>query len=923
MSAFQFNSSDIASMTSTFSWGLSPASGEVTLPGSVSVAAGTAFVINLGGLTFHGVVSKSTVVRNDGDSTVLELVDNRIKLMWDDVYCAFNNQDVVEDDPLTPGIDRKKRFWHIKPEDWDAQMKSWTSSPYSASDVIQMLIGADTVSVGWSLDTHATQEAAVLGIDANHGAKLGNVLQDISERQGLVFTLDGESTLRWARKGEGTPAVVPAGAYDIRDGDALSHNDTQVRLVGDRNMYQDMPIALEPDWNSRYEAYWSETAWFAEVDARFGAFDSTTAGQASLSAKAHAVTLREYVTARGDNAYADWGLWGEAGRMEIPAWLYIRDIVYKAYRVPRGYTINGISLDSLNLREGMLAACTFSDSGVFSLKSPREFYPDAKAGVLVQGQQLSLLDARTQNVITATQLSNARTKWSASNKFNLDTKNKGIVFHDAVFIPGAGAAGLFVFPNQAVDDIDETHELYHLSVPNADVTIAPAAVRAVMTFEAELYSKRYGSGNRKGSRVVKDLCYHALMLSGAFSEEVKYADGDGAEDKADAEAAALILQESVYRSGGYRRPGAAGTGLSSVLDRVTVTLTFDEGLVEAVEHTKERNQSNVEHEREMDRRSRQKDLFPSQRANATDVGNLQLIARISKELPRRGATAYRSASEVMQRVVGSSHTSPRLIKLDDTAAAGTVIWQDDSGAVADNGTRFSGVVIADNSTGFQVALATQGTALIKVSGPFASGDAVGSNDASPSKVVKDGARSLGIVNASYTGASDVLAPVRLAGAGGGAEAWPFQGYASPFTGSGSPPGDQARRFKLKLGKVNGFTPSNMTEEFTCPAGGTIVVWAKAEISPTTRRVSAASLDSGDATPATPAADPDSGAPPAWTARGLVEVTADADKITDIKPLVTDSQWVKVDVVNVDAASGIATFDLSWASAGSRSALYLP
>src|SRR5581483_9119270 len=87
----------------TRSWGLSPASGSVIAMGSTTGLCGSDFTVTLGGDTFHGVVSNDPVAQtfNDGQLTKLELVDNRVKLMWDDVYCTFNNLEVREDDPST------------------------------------------------------------------------------------------------------------------------------------------------------------------------------------------------------------------------------------------------------------------------------------------------------------------------------------------------------------------------------------------------------------------------------------------------------------------------------------------------------------------------------------------------------------------------------------------------------------------------------------------------------------------------------------------------------------------------------------------------------------------------------------------------------------------------------------------------------
>jgi hypothetical protein len=162
----------------------------------------------------------------------------------------------------------------------------------------------------------------------------------------------------------------------------------------------------------------------------------------------------------------------------------------------------------------------------------------------------------------------------------------------------------------------------------------------------------------------------------------------------------------------------------------------------------------------------------------------------------------------------------------------------------------------------------------------------------------------------------------LTAGGGGLEIFPFQGYRSLYLGGGSPPADQGRRFKLRTGRINGYTPSNMGTEFTCPANSTLIVWGKAEVSPSDRRVSSAILDSGAELPDAPAGDSESGAPPAWTLRAFCEVTANATEITEINPVVTDSQWVSVVCVAFDPATGTPAYDLTWASAGSRGALYL-
>src|SRR5581483_9176275 len=752
----------------TRSWGLSPASGSVIAMGSTTGLCGSDFTVTLGGDTFHGVVSNDPVAQtfNDGQLTKLELVDNRVKLMWDDVYCTFNNLEVREDDPSTPGVDRQVRYWHIKPDDWDSQTKTWTTEPYAAKDIINFLLDAPTVSYSWSTSFHSAQDEAVGAIDANKGAKLGNVIQQVTDEQGLVFTLIGESQLTWTRKGDGTlPSITGSDHIDYELGESINSNDTNVRLVGDRNRYQDMPIDLEVDWVTGYESFWFEPFWLTEVASVFSLPATTIAERAVIAAKARTVTLREYVTAKDDTSYSDYGIWGEVSRMEIPVWTYLNDIVFKAYRVPRDYTVNGIDLSSLELVEGLLAAVEFDiDSGDFSLKSPREYFPDTKAFIILQGQQVDLLDARTQTLITKEQLDVARTKWQACNKFNLDTRNKTVIFHHPVFVPGTDGSALFVFPNRGVSGIASDHPLYNIAVPNAAVEISHAEAKAVMVMDAEIYSKRFGSGHRKGPKYFKGLNYNALMDSGSFTEEVKYADGKTADQKATTFAASLIAQQATYASGRFKRDGGSGTVLNGVIDRVTTSVSFTEGISEEVTLTKELGQSNFEGERELERKSQARELFPGQKSLKQAADDLMLIAKISKEIRRNGPSGYANINDVMQRVVGAVDCAPTTFNSTDSWHAGQPVFVDPATLEpAPDGKKFLGINIADMATGNGIAAATQGVVPVRMKGPITAGDNVGIDDGSGELPKRDGAKFIGKAEATFSGTDTVLIPVRLGG----------------------------------------------------------------------------------------------------------------------------------------------------------------
>ena len=87
----------------------------------------------------------------------------------------------------------------------------------------------------------------------------------------------------------------------------MSSNATFVKVIGDRNQYQDLPVTLEPSWNRAWEAFVFEPDWLQEVAGTFGSFPDTPSGRASCKAKAMTVTVREY--ARVKSGFADAGRW--------------------------------------------------------------------------------------------------------------------------------------------------------------------------------------------------------------------------------------------------------------------------------------------------------------------------------------------------------------------------------------------------------------------------------------------------------------------------------------------------------------------------------------------------------------------------------------------------------------------------------------
>jgi hypothetical protein len=772
MPGFSFGGASVVALDFTKSWGLSPASGSITAVGEINVEVGGDAVLTLGGSSFFGVLADIVQATRDGTDYRISFVDNRVKLMWDDVYCVFNRCEVR---PLVGGEGLlKKRYAHIFPEDWAKQIKTYTDAPLSAQAIIGHLLHAPTVRYGWGASYHALQSHPCHEIDCNNGKKLGNALQEVTDAQGLVFTLDGALGLRWVLKGDGDlPELDYSIIPDRSQGEAISAVDTQVTIVGDRNRYQDV-VDLIPDWVGAYEAFLFEGTWLEEVSGAFGMSLSTFSDWAAVAAKARSVTLREYAGMRGDQML-DSGRWGEVARNDIPVWVYLQDIVYKAYRIPTDYSYNGVPLDSLELEEGLLAECDYDLSGgSITPKTPRKYYPESKAFVI---------------------LARAASLWTPNNKFNLDVKNKTIIFEDPIFV----STGLYIFPN--ADAAGASESLRSIAVPNANLSMQAAAARAAVVWAAEKFAKVYGSGKRKGPHYVQGL-QRDVLPSGEVTDDQQ------ADEKADKIAQSLIAREQVYPSGRYLRDGITGTQLTGAIDRVTVKLNFAEGISETVDFSKERPQSNFENEREMERRHRSRDLFPGQREVEEQAKKLKEIAAISKELPRSPVQAYyENINHIMEKPVGCVDPAVQKVFASATFNAGTPIFLGDDDKVDQSKKRFAGVTIAQGASG-SVPVATQGVVPVRVKGPFKIDDAVGVPGGAD--YAQSGAdRNIGTVaSPDYTGTDIVVALVRL---GKFKDPRDFTFKLFDATNETGP------RVLILDGEINGELPTGMgNDDFTLP-----------------------------------------------------------------------------------------------------------
>lgn len=150
--------------------------------------------------------------------------------------------------------------------------------------------------------------------------------------------------------------------------------------------------------------------------------------------------------------------------------------------------------------------------------------------------------------------------------------------------------------------------------------------------------------------------------------------------------------------------------------------------------------------------------------------------------------------------------------------------------------------------------------------------------------------------------------------------WPFKAVTSTYVGTGTPPSDQALRYRFLPGKVNHITPSNIDQEFTAPGSdGEYYAWLRADMASISNRVAAVSIETGSTVPETP--EPSvAGQAPYASYRGITKITVKDGKILRLDPLVKDSQWIACIISGVDNSTGEFRLDLIWTSASDGTGL---
>lgn len=686
-------------LETTSAWGSRPGEARVTylLPSGVPPVPVLAEVrIVWPNHTWTGVCMDDQQERSDSAGTVrtLRVADTRQHLEWDTVFAAFNQrEDVVVDGRL------QRRFWHVLPADFVAGRRTYTRRAYTAREVAGIVFGFNrssgsphyTVETRWRLVTPRIMNIEpVLDLDWQRGATLQQIAQELADKLGLVVgVLPNEPwTLRWERKGYGqlpfyasTGSVFPPESNNRRYGVSYSGAPTRVRVVGDRNVYQIRNMEMVPDWLPAWERMLDLAILEDDLFRRATRPDGvplnaipgdhlSSEGRFLAAALAREISVGQYTALRmsrplpSDMAGEEWldrGLWRGRLRSDMPAALYVNQILFRAFRpLESQFRLSGgrvATFQSMEVLPQMLLPVSH-DPHTGYMQVDYDAPADGHGYAIAQGYQIGadgLVTVRPEFFRIGTWRS-LQELWQAV-PFSIDRNAGGVpvvLFQDPV-----------IRTDNLVDMIDG------LPVIRADATIHAPRVRACLTFAADVFQHVVGVSPRDRVELVANLNAQMIADAGGHDRlrEIPYADGELARAKAHRIARAILDQPAFTLRGGYTVPGSPGNRIGSLVDRVTCSVGA-QGSTETVDFTNERLPATYESERRFDRLRRQDLLLPGQ-------AELRQEARSLRQLAAATRGSADTAVALQSWLTGGADTPPTPIAgapAGVTLPAGTPLW---------------------------------------------------------------------------------------------------------------------------------------------------------------------------------------------------------------------------------------------------------
>ena len=617
-----------------------------------------ALTLEIGGHTFYGLCEEAVqVTSHDGRTLTQRFLDSRLLLQYDLIYAQFNRRDAR----MVSGQYRT-RYQHLLPANYNARAYTFSDAPYSARQILDFCFGAVTVESPWVRSYHSALNQPVYDVDCDTGRKLGTLVSELSARCGTTFTLQGgRYRLVWVVKGVGGVPAFPANSSARRVGLAVSENPTRLRILGDRNQYQVLNVPMIPDWQPAYEPWALNFDDFADdlfryekTEAAFGSIPAATrynaiagdttqhVGRQLAQARANVITVGEYAALREARTIGTGAAWRDPrraqgqSRMQMPVVTYCRMLVYRAFRPPTAFSFQNyqgqwMPLAGMDLLDHALTDLTHDPvSGTMTaIVGGRQMPGNGYA--VVQGYGVSLEGLRLLHPETF-DLSPWRLQqnlWQAM-PYQLDDSGedgKFIVFDAPVIV----SADLLVKP--VIGAVEQAYPIL-----KARPTITVPAVRAALVVAGERFSYVTGEGTRDEVENVAGLAGQFLVADGLT--ELAYANGETASTKAEALAATLLNRQFLVTAGGYTVQGSNATALTSVIDRVTVTLNAASGLTEAVDFANARARNvgprgsvQVELPSELERRAQLQPLFAGEAEQREAARQFQLQASALRNTP--------------------------------------------------------------------------------------------------------------------------------------------------------------------------------------------------------------------------------------------------------------------------------------------------
>lgn len=782
----------------SWAWGQKPATARiiwVSADTSLQIVPLAQLRIVLGGHVFYGVTEQFEKSRGaeGGTDWMQHFEDSRRLLRHDVIRCRFNRKDW-----RNVGSGLRKRYSHILPINAYHALETYTDFPYTAAEILDFLFTAPDCKLPWTRVYHSALDTPIYDVDfMSGGAKLDAQVTQVSERVGTTFTLmGGRYRLVWCVKGEGSLPVAPEGlANNIRTGRRLSGNASRVEIVGDRNLYQVLDIPMEADWQAAWEEFYDpfflaqdlcaeETTEVAIGSIPAGTHYTNISGDNDLVigwqlafARAQTITVGEYADLRdarspgSGEVFRDYGKYQGRSRLSMPAVLYIKHLLFRAFRPPRNFTLvtaqgDLLPLASLELVSQSLVEVTHDPvTGIMGYET--DVAVETNGYAIAQGYQLGVDAFRTlrPESFKLTEWQRYQDKWQHL-EFQVDDSGQGYQF--------------ILFDEPVI----RTEDLVDLPVINgvvqaypvlrADAVFKTPAVRASLVFAGEPFS--YVAGLPPIDEVVSEAGLHGqyVMRYGmpGIEEELAYADDWTATEKASVLAASLLLRQSVYDAGGYQSPVPSGQQLTSMIDRVTVVADATGGYDESIDWTAERRSAAFEAERDYERKQHLLARLPGEQAMRVEARQRTLFALALKSNPAFSKSITSAAGLLF------GHAAPEVIYVTAGAGAlsvGTPLWKPAAPSpnavmpAQSNSTAtpvFAGVTLleAEEAAG-PVRVAYTGDHPVRVRGPVSVMDSLGLS-AGQNYLVSGGAPTVAQALEAVASGTTKLIMARFGGGGG-------------------------------------------------------------------------------------------------------------------------------------------------------------